>query len=104
MSLAQSVETASSSRVPRPNAVYLDCNATTPVDPRVVALMVEYFSEEFGNSGSRTHDYGTRAKRAVQHAREQVAEVVAAQPDDVIFTSGATESDNLSLLGLASYG
>ena len=84
--------------------VYLDCNATTPVDPRVRALVVEYLDGEFGNAGSRTHEYGARAKRAVQRAREQVAAVVEAKPDEVIFTSGATESNNLAILGLEGEG
>ena len=84
--------------------VYLDCNATTPVDPRVRALVVEYLDAEFGNAGSRTHGYGARAKRAVQRARQQVAAVVEAKPDEVIFTSGATESNNLAILGLEGEG
>ena len=84
--------------------VYLDCNATTPVDRRVRSLVVEYLDAEFGNAGSRTHEYGARAKRAVQRAREQVAAVVEAKPDEVIFTSGATESNNLAILGLEGEG
>ena len=84
--------------------VYLDCNATTPVDPRVRALVVEYLDAEFGNAGSRTHEYGARAKRAVHRARQQVAAVVEAKPDEVIFTSGATESNNLAILGLEEEG
>src|SRR5437879_6445918 len=60
--------------------------------------------EEIGNAGSRTHEYGTRAKQAVEKARSQVASVVRCDPDEVIFTSGATESNNLALLGLAAYG
>ncbi len=85
-------------------SVYLDCNATTPVDPRVRALVVEYLDVEFGNAGSRTHEYGARAKRGVQRAREQVAGVVEAKPEEVIFTSGATESNNLAILGLEGEG
>jgi cysteine desulfurase len=84
--------------------VYLDCNATTPVEPEVQELVVRYFSENVGNAGSRTHEFGQQAKKAVQTAREQVASVVAAKPDEVIFTSGATESNNIALLGLASHG
>lgn len=84
--------------------VYLDCNATTPVDPRVRAKVVEYLDVEFGNAGSRTHEYGLRAKRAVQQARRQVATVVDAKPEEVIFTSGATESNNLAILGLEAEG
>lgn len=84
--------------------VYLDCNATTPVEPRVIEEVIQFMSIEFGNAGSRTHEFGARAKQAVQHARSQVATVVKAQHDEVIFTSGATESNNLALLGLARYG
>lgn len=84
--------------------VYLDCNATTPVDPRVRDEVIRYLVEEYGNEGSRTHDYGVRARRAIQQARDQVAEVVGAKRDEVIFTSGATESNNLAILGLAPYG
>lgn len=81
-----------------------DCNATTPVDPRVVAEVMTYMAHEFGNSGSRTHGYGQIAKERVARAREQVAAVVAARPDEVTFTSGATESNNLAILGLAAAG
>lgn len=85
-------------------AVYLDCNATTPLDPRVQAEVLHYLSEEFGNAGSRTHEYGQRAKERVQRAREQIAGVVQSETEEVIFTSGATESDNLAILGLAAHG
>jgi len=85
-------------------AVYLDCAATTPLDPRVRAVVMRHLDEEFGNAGSRTHDLGRRARRAVEHARDQVAAVVAAPRGDVLFTSGATESDNLAILGLAAQG
>lgn len=84
--------------------LYLDTAATTPVDSRVADLVMTYMVEEFGNSGSRTHEWGSRAKRAVQRAREQVAAAAKCKSDEVIFTSGATESDNLALLGLASHG
>ena len=84
--------------------VYLDCNATTPMEPSVQDLMVRCFTEELGNAGSRTHEYGARAKRVVENAREQVASVVGAKPDEVIFTSGATEGNNIALLGLAEHG
>ncbi|MCB1078480.1 MAG: cysteine desulfurase DndA [Verrucomicrobiae bacterium] len=86
------------------NPVYLDCNATTPLEPEVREVMLRYFTEEFGNEGSRTHEYGARAKQAVQRARDQVAEVVNAKRDEVTFTSGATESNNLAILGLAEVG
>lgn len=81
-------------------ASYLDCNATTPLDPAVRRVLLHHLDEDFGNEGSRTHEYGTRAKQAVQRARDQVAAVVDARRDEVIFTSGATESNNLALLGL----
>lgn len=85
-------------------ALYLDCNATTPLDPAVREVLFHYFTEEYGNEGSRTHEFGARAKQAVQKARDQVAAVVAAKRDEVIFTSGATESNNLAILGLAEHG
>lgn len=84
--------------------IYLDYAATTPVDPEVADLMRYYMVEEFGNAGSRTHEYGTRAKKAVQKAREQIATIAGCQPDEVIFTSGATESNNLAILGLRKHG
>ena len=83
--------------------VYLDCNATTPLEPEVQREMLRFFEEEFGNAGSRTHEYGARAKQAVQKARDQVAAVVAAQREEVLFTSGATESNNIAILGLAEF-
>ncbi|TMR22627.1 aminotransferase class V-fold PLP-dependent enzyme [Nonomuraea turkmeniaca] len=84
--------------------VYLDFNATTPVDPRVADEIVHYLVDEYGNAGSRTHELGQRAQKAANRARRQVAEVVDAQDDEVIFTSGATEANNLALLGLAPEG
>lgn len=87
-----------------PDPVYMDCNATTPVDPRVADLVYRFMVEEYGNPGSRTHVYGSRAKKAVDTAREQVAAVVDAHPSEVIFTSGATESNNIAILGLAEHG
>src|SRR5437667_9892574 len=83
--------------------VYLDCNATTPIDPEVEQEFLRFIREEFGNAGSRTHEYGNRAKQAVQRARDQVAAVVKAQREEVIFTSGATESNNLAILGLREH-
>lgn len=85
-------------------AVYLDCNATAPLEPRVQDIVLKYLAIDFGNAGSRTHDFGTRAKQAVQHARDQVAALVKAKRDEVIFTSGATESNNIAILGLAPHG
>lgn len=84
--------------------VYLDCNATTPVEPEVLEVVVRYIRDDYGNAGSRTHEFGARAKRAVERAREQVAAVVESNPQEVTFTSGATESNNLALLGLADAG
>lgn len=81
--------------------IYLDCAATTPLDPWVRGEMLRYFDEEHGNAGSRTHAWGQRARAAVEHARDQIAAVTGASRSDVIFTSGATESNNLALLGLA---
>jgi cysteine desulfurase len=84
--------------------VYLDCNATTPLDPAVREVLFHYLTEEYGNEGSRTHEYGSRAKQAVQKARDQVGAVVGAKREEIIFTSGATESNNLAILGLAAHG
>lgn len=86
------------------HAIYLDSNATTPTEPAVLDEVMHYLAVEYGNAGSRTHEYGQAAKSRVQRAREQVAAIVEAQPDEVIFTSGATESDNIALLGLAPHG
>mgnify|MGYP001160186154 CR=1 FL=1 len=87
-------------QAPVPIQIYLDCNATTPLEPGVCEVLFHYLTEEFGNEGSRTHEFGARAKQAVQRARDQVAAVVSAKRDEVIFTSGATESNNLAILGL----
>jgi cysteine desulfurase len=85
-------------------AVYLDCAATTPIDPGVLEVCVCYLSEDFGNASSKSHSHGAAARKAVERARDQVAAVTAAHRGDVIFTSGATESNNLALLGLADAG
>lgn len=83
---------------------YLDCAATTPLDPRVRAEVLRYLDEDFGNAGSRTHEYGRRARTAVESARDSVAAIVGASRGDVCFTSGATESNNLAILGIAPHG
>ncbi len=83
--------------------IYMDYSATTPVDPRVVDKMIPYLREQFGNPASRSHAYGWDAERAVEEAREQVAALVKADPREIIWTSGATESDNLAIKGAAHF-
>lgn len=83
---------------------YLDVAATTRVDPRVADVVLRWMTEDFGNAGSRTHEYGTRAKKAVQEARTFLAGTVGAKTEEIIFTSGATESNNIALLGMEPYG
>ena len=83
--------------------IYMDYSATTPVDPRVVDVMIPYLREQFGNPASRSHAYGWSAEEAVENARVEVAKLVGADPREIVWTSGATESNNLAIKGAAHF-